>query len=398
MPAANSVPKSSLRAMIYVQNLLGIGHLRRAGAIAKAAAASGLDVAFVSGGMPVPHLDIGGARFIQLPPVRTEDHDFKTLIGDTGSPVDDAWKAARREQLLAIFEAERPNVLMTELFPFGRRQMRFELLPLLERARAADWRPGIVSSMRDILVTKPRLDRNQEIVETVQKFYDRVLVHGDASVIALETTFPLYAEIAQYVKYTGYVVTPDEDSADEDSPGAEQSVGAGEIVVSAGGGAVGRHYISEVFRLRERLPFQDQRWRFLAGHHMPDDVFERLVAGQGERVIVERSRPDLPSLMRRAKLSISQAGYNTVMELIATGVPAVVVPFEGGVETEQRLRADLLAERGRLQVVRETELTVETLGAAMRRAVAADRHVVAGVDLEGAQRTAVILRELASGG
>ena len=59
---------------------------------------------------------------------------------------------------------------------------------------------------------------------------------------------------------------------------------------------------------------------------------------------------------------------------------------------------DLLAERGRLQVVRETELTVETLGAAMRRAVAADRHVVAGVDLEGAQRTAVILRELASGG
>ena len=133
-------------------------------------------------------------------------------------------------------------------------------------------------------------------------------------------------------------------------------------------------------------------------HHMPDDVFEHLVAGQGERVIVERSRPDLPSLMRRAKLSISQAGYNTVMELIATGVPAVVVPFEGGVETEQRLRADLLAERGRLQVVRETELTVETLGAAMRRAVAADRHVVAGVDLEGAQRTAVILRELASGG
>ena len=46
---------------LYVQNLLGIGHLRRAAAVAQAAVADGFEVHFVSGGMPVPHLDIGGA-------------------------------------------------------------------------------------------------------------------------------------------------------------------------------------------------------------------------------------------------------------------------------------------------------------------------------------------------
>jgi predicted glycosyltransferase len=38
-----------------------------------------------------------------------------------------------------------------ELFPFGRRQMRFELLPLLEAARARSPRPWIISSVRDVL-------------------------------------------------------------------------------------------------------------------------------------------------------------------------------------------------------------------------------------------------------
>jgi predicted glycosyltransferase len=57
----------------YVQNLLGIGHLRRAAVLAKAMSEAGLTVDFVAGGMPVVGLDIGGARLVQLPPVRSAD-------------------------------------------------------------------------------------------------------------------------------------------------------------------------------------------------------------------------------------------------------------------------------------------------------------------------------------
>ena len=40
----------------------------------------------------------------------------------------------------------------------------------------------------------------------------------------------------------------------------------------------------------------------------------------------------------RAALSISQAGYNTVMNLLRAKVPAIVVPYDEGEETEQIFR------------------------------------------------------------
>jgi predicted glycosyltransferase len=190
------------KLLLYVQNLLGIGHLRRAAAISRAAVSGGFDVTFVSGGMPVPDLNVGGARFHQLPPVRTVDDNFKVLVDSAGVEIDDAWKANRRDALLAVFDGVAPDILLTELFPFGRRQLRFELLPLLERARAAKSPPKAVCSMRDILVTKPRADRNLEIVETIEAFYDRILVHGDERVITLAQTFPMHDRIKHMLVYT----------------------------------------------------------------------------------------------------------------------------------------------------------------------------------------------------
>ena len=375
------------KLLLYVQNLLGIGHLRRAAAISRAAVSGGFDVTFVSGGMPVPDLDIGGAEFHQLPAVRTIDDDFKILVDSAGVQIDDVWKAARRDALLAVFDRVAPDILLTELFPFGRRQLRFELLPLLEHARAAKHPPKVICSMRDILVTKPRADRNLEIVETIETYYDRILVHGDERVITLAETFPMHDRIQHKLAYTGYVLTP----ADVGDTG---DGGTGEIVVSAGGGAVGRVTMPEVFRSRAETSFADRPWRFVTGHHMPEEIYQDLKARSADGVVVERSRPDLPAVIGRADLSISQAGYNTIAELMAAGTPSVVIPFEGGIETEQRLRADLLAGRGHLQVVPEDRLSAGSLDHAMRSALAAGRRPMSEVALDGAERTAAMLRDL----
>ena len=372
------------RLLLHVQTLLGIGHLRRAAAVARAAADAGFEVTVASGGMPVPDLDLGGARLFQLPAVRTRDSDFRVLVDAEGRPIDDGWRRLRRDTTLALFEKVRPDVLVTELFPFGRRQLRFELLPLLEKARGVALPPVIVSSMRDILVTKPRADRNREIVDTLHAYYDRVLVHGDRRVITLASTFPDHHRIAPMVEYTGYVMTPWH---------AGNGEGRGEIVVSAGGGAVGGAIMTRVMQLRGALPSGGRPWRFVTGPHMPEEFASRLRPAPG--VTVERSRADLPALVANADLSISQAGYNTLVEVLAAGTPAVVIPFEGGVETEQRLRADLLAERGALEVVAHDVLAAGTLGAAMQRALARGRRSPGGVHLDGAARTARILHRLA---
>ena len=53
---------------------------------------------------------------------------------------------------------------------------------------------------------------------------------------------------------------------------------------------------------------------------------------------LERHRPDLAALMGRCEVSVSQAGYNTVVEGLAAGARMVLVPFAGGVEDEQEQR------------------------------------------------------------
>ena len=369
---------------LYVQNLLGIGHLRRAAAISRALAEIGLDVNFVSGGIPIPNLNVGRAKFHQLPPVRSLDRNFKVLVDETGREIDDRWRQNRCSKLLNLFEETKPSMILTELFPFGRRQFRFELIPLLERAQEAKWKPKIIASMRDILVTKSRHDRNIEISQTLTKYYDKVLVHGDEQIITLEETFPLSHEITHLVEYTGYVLNPSISDSKE-------TVGSGEVVVSLGGGAVGSDTLTKLFKIRRENLMDDTPWRYIVGPHMPEETLHEVKRSPIKNTIVERMRPDLPSLISRARLSISQAGYNTVAEVLSCNTPAIFVPFEGGDETEQRIRADLLAKRGAVEVVYEDELDSHTLAKAITRALKDQTKKPLKIDLDGAKRTAKFL-------
>ncbi|MBA3505378.1 MAG: glycosyl transferase, partial [Betaproteobacteria bacterium] len=65
--------------MIYVQHLLGIGHLMRARQIAQALADVGFEVHLVSGGMPIGGRLPRGVQTVQLPPIRVDDASFTPL-------------------------------------------------------------------------------------------------------------------------------------------------------------------------------------------------------------------------------------------------------------------------------------------------------------------------------
>ncbi|MEQ9047729.1 MAG: hypothetical protein RLO22_25000, partial [Sneathiellaceae bacterium] len=194
------------KVLFYVQHLLGIGHLRRTATLTRAMQEAGIAVTVVSGGHEIPGLDLGGAELVQLPATRAVDESFKTLVDEDGAVVDEAWKAQRRDLLLAVWRRLAPDVVMTELFPFGRRQMRFELLPLLDEAQAARPRPAILSSVRDILVAQAKPERNDEMLDLVERYFDKVLVHGDPALIPFDRTFPHARRIADRILYTGYVV------------------------------------------------------------------------------------------------------------------------------------------------------------------------------------------------
>jgi predicted glycosyltransferase len=370
--------------MVYVQHLLGIGHQMRAAAIIRAMRADGLEVTCVSGGEAGGMPDLGGARLIQLPPVRAADATFARLVDPEGREVDDAWRKRRREALLAAFQEISPQVLLVESFPFGRWQFRFELMPLLEVAQARG--VGVASSVRDILVQKNKPGRQEKIVAILRDHFDAVLVHGDESLVPFGATFQAAGEVADLIRYTGYVAPPTPDAAPE-------GPGKGEVVVAAGGGAVGGTLLRTALAARPLTTMAEAPWRLITGPNLPAEDRKKLEETQG--VTVETLRRDYREVLSRAALSVSQAGYNTVMDILVTGVRAVLVPFKAEGETEQALRAGLLAERGRVQVADEATLTRESLAAAIDEALSRPAPALEGLALDGAAETARMVRGLA---
>jgi predicted glycosyltransferase len=352
------------KVFFYVQHLLGIGHLQRAAVVARALEQAGFEVTLASGGRPVPGIDA-----LQLPPASSPD--FRQLLDEHGKPVDDAWKRRRTASLLAEYEKAKADALIVELFPFGRRQMRFELLPLLERAADA----LVVCSVRDLI--QPRPEREAEALATFDRYFDRVLVHGDERVASFDLTFGLAPRLAGRLHYTGYVVA---------QPAGPGDAGAGEVLVSAGGGAVGRRLLETAIEARALTLLRDRTWRVLAGVNAGG-----LESLKGQGIIVEQARKDFTLRLRNCVLSVSQAGYNTVMETLQGGARAVLVPYAGAGESEQALRARMLSHL--FEVVEEAALTPRTLAAAIDRAAARERPSSGAIDLGGAARSAALLRE-----
>jgi predicted glycosyltransferase len=371
------------RVLFYVQHLLGIGHQRRGATLTRAMQDAGLRVSYISGGHGIPNLDLGGAELVQLPPARAVDLYFKKLVDENDQPIDDDWRSRRRDALLAAWRRINPHVILLELYPFGRRQMRFELLPLLDAALASPRRPVIASSVRDILVASPKPERLVEMLDRVEAYFDHVLVHGDPDLIPFETTFPHAAQIADKLHYTGYVVDRTGVRGGPGSPGWD------EVLVSAGGGAMGDALLRSAILARAESALAEKRWRVLVGVKAPDDEFEALTAlaaqsGEEGGIVVERARGDFPSLLMNCAMSISQGGYNTMMECMHAGCRAVVVPYAGGLETEQTLRAELLAKRGVITVLEEADLSPPAISDAIARSLAGPGAASAGVRTDGA--------------
>jgi len=381
------------RVLFYVQHLLGVGHLKRASLLARAMAAAGLDVSVVLGGPEVPDVGFDGCSRFSLPPVRAADETFAVLVDERGNPIDDAWKDGRMARLMAVFDMVQPDVLLVEQFPFGRRQFRFELMPLLEQARMSPNRPRILSSIRDVLVRKRNPKREREMVTLAETWFDRVLVHGDPEVIPLDASFPQAAEIVHKLAYTGYVVDPD--GLEEMAKGRES--GRDEVVVSVGGGAVGEPLLRTALAARPLSRLAHHVWRLVTGPNLPDSVYTELAWDLPPGVVVERWRSDLPIMLRNCVLSISQGGYNTIMDILRARARAVIVPFAAGTETEQEFRARVLEERGLVTVVDPGSVSPESLAGAVDQAL--DKAPAVGlINLKGAETTARIVAEHCSGG
>lgn len=379
------------RVLFYCQHVLGMGHLVRSLELARGL--ENCDVCFLNGGeMAEGIAPPSNAQLVQLPVLKS-DEDFRDLHASDGQNLDHV-KEQRRAKILDVLEVFQPDAVVIELFPFGRRKFAFELIPLLERIRSHHRSTKVACSLRDILVSKDDQERYERKVRaTMDEYFDMLLVHSDPAFQRLEESFASADQIRCPINYTGFVVR------------RPQTNGAGprhretpRIVASIGGGRVGGELLDAALHASVDIGSSPQhKLQIFTGPFLADGDFSRLksLAATNPFISVERFTPSLPSLLQDADLSISMAGYNTCMDVIVTGVPALLYPFTGGGNQEQTTRARKLQELGAAEVLGPRDLDPKNLAQTIRtRLIQKQPKAELRIDIDGVRKTAALLHDL----
>jgi predicted glycosyltransferase len=387
------------KILFYCQYHLGMGHLVRSQEIIHSLATE-FQVCFVKGGTVVKGLILPETvEVVTLPQIHSENRQVK--VADPSQDLEQV-KRQRTETLLQVFEQFQPDCLMIEGYPFKKYQFEFESIPLLERVKAAPNPAKVVCSLRDVVMAQPYSDRDEVITKTCQRlnqYFDLLLVHSDPQFHRLEESFPAIAEINCPIQYTGFVAQDLSDSViwlEEDVAdlGREQPT----ILVSVGGGQLGHDLLKAMIAasplIKQLLP--EHHLQIFTGPFIPEDDFQFLTqaAAEQENITLRKFTPYLLAYMQQASLSISLGGYNTTMNILRSGVNALIFPSDK--DWEQSVRAEKLEKMGILGLLQPADLHPECLAHRIVQAVQSPCSVkpIKPFALQGAQKTTALLKTL----
>ncbi len=403
-----------MRVAIYTQHFVGVGHHVRSLRVASAFARSH-QVRVFDGGRPFHGAGgLDGELCVQLPAVIKGERGLEPFA--RGESLDRTMQA--RTRLLGEgLRALRPELLVVESFPFSRWAFREEIFGAMRLVRALDPGARIACSIRDV----PRAsqaathgpvqewdstrgrpvplqsddDHLDRVPDVLNEHFDALLVHGDPNLTRLEDHFPWVPRLSIPVHYTGYVCGQPVPACLPSTPVSRHPL----VVVSVGGGVDGQQLLSVAAQAWGRLAGDRKTGAgtmVLFGGAFMDEHAMAPVAEICRRsgAILRPFSTDFEAVLAGADLSISRAGYNTVVALLAAGVRAIVLPSKK--LYDQSFRAPRLHERGLAVTCEESGLSAERLAGMIADALArpAPRH---RLDLDGARTTVRIAEALVAG-
>ena len=369
--------------MLYSHDALGLGHVRRMLAIARAVLASrgNLSALLVTcspliGDLPMPP----GLDYVKLPSARKVgpgEYQARTL-GVEHARFRDLRAAVLRETCSAF----SPHLLLVDKSPLG---LMGELTEPLEGLQG-DRDVRVVLGWRDILDAPPDVCaewHRQGTLDVLERTYDEIWVYGDPDVFDVCEAYHIPPRIASRVHHLGYLAPCVTDQERARTRAALQVNGAPLAVVTVGGGEGGELVVETYLEAaRERRLPKGLRTMMLTGPFMTELDQRRFAGFANPHTQITSFVAGLESLIAAADVVVGRAGYNTVCEVLGGGTPAVLVPRVLH-RDEQLLRARRLAEMGLAEVVDEASLTPRTLAGAVRRALARGRQPRPRIRLDG---------------
>ncbi|MHC5734263.1 glycosyltransferase family protein [Nostoc sp.] len=387
------------RIMFYCQHILGMGHLVRSREIVRGLTKD-FQICFINGGEIIQGFEIPtGIELINLPAIKTDAEFVELQVVDDAFSINEV-KEIRKNRLLEIFNQFQPDILIIELFPFGRRRFSFELIPLLELANSNKNSTKVICSLRDIVVTKAHKQAKHEekVCNLINQYFDMLLVHGDPEFVPLEETFSRVSDLKCEIYYTGYVVQQPRSNpvfTDEDREIINSDKPL--ILVSVGGGRFGHELLDCVVKT---APFVEKRLshniQVFTGPFIPDSKFKELqvMARNSKNISIRRHTPYLLSYMKKAELSINMSGYNTTMNVLTTGVRAMILPFTGNQDREQTIRTEKLTDLGIVKLITPYDLQPDYFAINIINYLEEQPNKIS-VDFAGVEKTATLLKTLA---
>jgi predicted glycosyltransferase len=386
-----------LRVLTYSHDGYGMGHLRRSLKIASRLvewepAASVL----VATGSRVAHrFELPeSVDYLKLPAITKLAND--RYVAD-GLRLDaEEVFAVRSAVLQAAVRHYAPDILLVDRYPLG---VSRELEPALRALRSRRPDAQVILGLRDILddpaVVREEWQRKGH-QQAIAEYYDRVLVYGDPRVYDAVTEYGLVDPVARMVSFTGYL---GDAHAGETAAQVRARLGVGDqplAVCTVGGGKDAGHIANAFLDAMEHM--REQGWKGLLVTGPCLDERERAVVTARAGLLgipTDTFVADLPAHLAAADVAVAMGGYNTMCELLALAVPAVVIPRTTP-RVEQLIRAARFAELGAIEVLHPDRLSGATLQRAMTRRAAVPRSQIraaisAGADLHGLDTAADLL-------
>ena len=382
--------RPDFQVALYSHDAMGLGHLRRNLAIARALVESPLraSVLILSGVREAGALRLPERTDCLALPALYKASDGSYRSRSLPLPLPELIRL-RSQAIRGALDAFAPQVLIVDRNPLG---LCDELAPAL-RSLAMRGGTRCVLGLRDVLDEPAVVEREWRAArgaEAVRAFFDAIWVYGDPAVYDPLRGVPAACGVSDLVSFTGYLgpQRPAPDAACQRAQRAQLGLPDGRLLLCLLGGG------------QDGLPLA---WAF-ANAQLPDDALGVIVTGpfmpepaRRRLAVFARSRPrlqvfefvqDIEPLVHGADRIVAMGGYNTVCEALAARKPVLLVPRTRP-RREQWLRAERLRALGLVDVIAPSDLAPSALSHWLGAPSTAPD--VSGVDLGGLSRIPELL-------
>lgn len=334
------------RVLIYSHDTFGLGHVRRARAIANALVKDrpGTSVIIVSGSPVIGNFEFGsGVDYVRIPGVtKLPDGDYRSH--NLNLSLDEA-VGLRQAIILKTAETFQPDMFIVDKEPTG---FHGEVLPALELLRSRDCR--LVLGIRDVLdegrLLVPEWER-KGAKEALERYYDEIWVYGLQGIHEPLAALKLPAAVRKRIAYTGYLRREMPLPSTSRHPKMTKQPF---ILVTTGGGGDGDELVDWTIAAYETDPTLEPPALIVFGPFINRErragYMERIARHPKLDAITFDNKIEL--LMKKATAIVAMGGYNTFCEILSFDKPALIVP-----RTRPRLEQHIRAEQAeRLGLVR----------------------------------------------